>query len=88
MQPDFNIRRLSDGSIDFEFYCRRAIRERRRKNQVLVARLLASVATALRLGVSAIETSSRGRSASLLRTSAAAAVIMTVALVGAWTMVH
>lgn len=40
MQPGLNVHRYSDGSIDFDFYRRRAVRYRRRVMQILLMRLL------------------------------------------------
>ena len=36
MQPDLDVRRHADGSIDFDFYRRRAARQRRLSQRVLM----------------------------------------------------
>jgi len=54
MQPILAIRRHSDGSIDFDFYRRRAMRRRRLARRVFVRHCLTTVRHTVAATVSAI----------------------------------
>lgn len=54
MQPTLDIRRHGDGSIDFDFYRRRAVRRRRLARRMIVQRHLAACGRLARASGSAL----------------------------------
>jgi hypothetical protein len=56
MQTSSEIRRLFDGSIDFDFYRRRAARQRRYAREAAIRRCLAAAVQAADMSVSVIAT--------------------------------
>jgi hypothetical protein len=54
MQSNFDIRRQSDGSIDYDFYRRRAVQRHRLARQVFVRRCIGVAGRAMRTSGSAI----------------------------------
>jgi hypothetical protein len=54
MQSDSEVRRHSDGSIDFSYYRRNAARLRRRARRVVVRSVLTRAAKTVRAGFSAL----------------------------------
>jgi hypothetical protein len=86
MQPTLDIRRHADGSLDFDFYRRRAKRRRRLVKRMLVARFLAMGAGLAAAGASAMARLAMARSwqsnrlGLLARAGAAAAVLAAVAI--------
>ncbi len=54
VQPSLDIRRHNDGSIDFDFYRRRAWRRRRLARRIIVKRCLTAIGQAAKLSLSAM----------------------------------
>jgi hypothetical protein len=55
VQPQLDVRRHNDGSIDFDFYRRRAVRRRNVARRLIVRHCLISVGKVLTVGISAVE---------------------------------
>jgi hypothetical protein len=53
MQPNLDVRRHLDGSIDFDFYRRRAARRHRLARRLIIGRYVALVTRSVRTGVAA-----------------------------------
>jgi hypothetical protein len=88
MQPTLDVRRHADGSIDFDFYRRRAMRRRRLARRTFVKQGLAAARRMAVASVFVIATPMisprRGRLRLLLRAAAASAALIAVATVQAW----
>jgi hypothetical protein len=84
MQPTYEIRRNSDGSPDFDFFRRRAIRERRRKWRALMKRCVTIGVSAMSLSVSAKQ--SNGRPGLVSRAIAGGRLIVANATLGLWAV--
>jgi hypothetical protein len=55
VQPQLDVRRHNDGSIDFDFYRRRAVRRRNVARRLIVRHCLISVGKVLTVDISAVE---------------------------------
>jgi hypothetical protein len=91
MQPALDIRRHGDGSIDFDFYRRRAMRQRRLARRLIVKHYLAvggrivSASMFIVANPMIIPSWRRGRRRLLMRAGASTAVQIAVAALQAWT---
>jgi hypothetical protein len=86
MQPTLDIHRHSDGSIDFDFYRRRATRERRRTKQMLINHYLTAVRLTVKSSVLATAKAYRRQPTFSLRASTLTALIVAIVAVQAWVM--
>jgi hypothetical protein len=91
MQPTLDVRRHADGSIDFDFYRRRAMRRQRLARRTFVRRCLAAgpgigKASAAVIANPMILSGRRSRSRLLVRAGAVAALLIVVAAVQAWVV--
>ena len=86
MQPTLDIRRHGDGSIDYDFYRRRAKRQRGIARRMILDRCLAEGGRLVGAGASAAASLMTNASWQrlLARASAAAAVLVAVAALQAW----
>ena len=86
MQPTLDIRRHGDGSIDYDFYRRRAKRQRRVTKRMIVKHCLAVGVRLAGAGALAIATLMTNPSLPrlLARAGAVVAVLIAVAAVQAW----
>jgi hypothetical protein len=92
MQPNLDVRRHSDGSIDFDFYRRRAARQHRLARRLIIGRSIALVARSVRTSVAAaarlVAAFSHGQQVRWLPRAAVALVLLGVVAFQVWAQSH